>query len=231
MNGYKTTIFEMHTMPGGLCTAWKRKGYTFDISMHMLVGSKSGPLNKMWQELGVLEGRKFFYHDETARIESGGKSLNICGDPRRLEDQMLALSPADADLTKEFIRLLSGQSIMRGASLKPAEMFSLVTTSKWRLFFSAPAGLQEIRADDASGVCATLPGPFSPKRRPVLHRFTRVADASLPMVAMAGFFKAFYDAGVPLGGSQQVIFRIAELYSGSEARFTTTVGPRMWSFE
>ena len=54
MNGYKTTIFEMHTIPGGLCTAWKRKGYTFDISMHMLVGSKSGAFNQMWQELGVL---------------------------------------------------------------------------------------------------------------------------------------------------------------------------------
>jgi phytoene dehydrogenase-like protein len=36
MNGYKTTIFEMHNIPGGLCTAWKRKGYKFDISMHML---------------------------------------------------------------------------------------------------------------------------------------------------------------------------------------------------
>ena len=42
MNGYKTTIFEMHTVPGGLCTAWKRKGYTFDISMHMLTGSAGG---------------------------------------------------------------------------------------------------------------------------------------------------------------------------------------------
>lgn len=29
MNGYKTTIFEAHTIPGGLCTAWTRKGYTF----------------------------------------------------------------------------------------------------------------------------------------------------------------------------------------------------------
>lgn len=28
MNGYQTTIFEMHDKPGGLCTAWKRKGYT-----------------------------------------------------------------------------------------------------------------------------------------------------------------------------------------------------------
>jgi len=30
MNGYRTQIFEMHTTPGGLCTSWKRKGYTFD---------------------------------------------------------------------------------------------------------------------------------------------------------------------------------------------------------
>ena len=25
MNGYQSTIFEMHSIPGGLCTAWKRK--------------------------------------------------------------------------------------------------------------------------------------------------------------------------------------------------------------
>ena len=30
MNGYRTRIFEMHHQPGGLCTSWKRKGYTFD---------------------------------------------------------------------------------------------------------------------------------------------------------------------------------------------------------
>jgi hypothetical protein len=50
------------------------------------------------------------YHDETARIESSGKSLDICADPRQLEDQMLALSPADAHQTKEFIRLLSPEN-------------------------------------------------------------------------------------------------------------------------
>lgn len=37
MNGYKTTTLESHNIPGGLCTAWTRKGYTFDLSMHMLV--------------------------------------------------------------------------------------------------------------------------------------------------------------------------------------------------
>jgi phytoene dehydrogenase-like protein len=26
MNGYDTEIFELHNIPGGLCTGWKRKG-------------------------------------------------------------------------------------------------------------------------------------------------------------------------------------------------------------
>jgi phytoene dehydrogenase-like protein len=39
MNGYKTWIFELHSAPGGLCTAWKRKGYTFDGCIHWLVGN------------------------------------------------------------------------------------------------------------------------------------------------------------------------------------------------
>jgi len=46
MNGYKATTLEMHNIPGGLCTAWKRKGYTFDISMHMLTGSKGGAFHR-----------------------------------------------------------------------------------------------------------------------------------------------------------------------------------------
>ena len=34
MNGYDTQLFEMHDKPGGLCTAWDRKGYTIDGCLH-----------------------------------------------------------------------------------------------------------------------------------------------------------------------------------------------------
>ncbi len=53
MNGFDATIFEMHSIPGGLCTAWNRKGYTFDLSMHFLMNSKKGPFKKLWDELGI----------------------------------------------------------------------------------------------------------------------------------------------------------------------------------
>ena len=96
MNGYKSTIFEMHDKPGGLCTAWKRKGYTWDISMHLLYGSKGGAFHSMWEELGALQGTQFVDHERMTYIESGDKKLDIRGEPGALERQMLALSPADA---------------------------------------------------------------------------------------------------------------------------------------
>ncbi len=41
MNGYRTKIFEMHNKPGGLCTAWKRNGYTIDGCIHHLAGASA----------------------------------------------------------------------------------------------------------------------------------------------------------------------------------------------
>ncbi len=225
-NGYKTTIFEMHTIPGGLCTAWKRKGYTFDISMHILVGSKSGTFHRMWQELGVLKDREFFYHDEMARIESGPKTLDICADPRCLEDQMLALSPADAPLTKEFIRLLSGKSFMGGAPLKPAEMFSLLDKLKMGAALIPLMGVfRKYGQMTIQEFAQRFQDPFL---RSAVRFFMDAPGWPMlrfPMVGMTGYLKAFHEMGVPLGGSQQVIFQMAELYKklGGEIHYKSRV--------
>ena len=40
MNGYSTRIFELNTLPGGLCTSWTRRGFTFDGCIHWLIGTK-----------------------------------------------------------------------------------------------------------------------------------------------------------------------------------------------
>ncbi len=39
MNGYRSKIFELHDIPGGLCTAWEREDYIFDGCIHYLFGS------------------------------------------------------------------------------------------------------------------------------------------------------------------------------------------------
>lgn len=227
MNRYKATILEMHDKPGGLCTAWKRNGYTFDISMHMLTGSKSGAFHRMWQELGVMENRRFHYHDEMCTVESGDKKLSYSTDPVRLEEQMVALSPADAELSREFARLLGGASPMVAGALDAPELINPLagvgmffkvlpllgtfrrygkqTVQEFAERFSDPFLREAVRM--------FIDGPGWP-----MHRF--------PMVGLAGFLKSgVSEAGVPVGGSQQVAFTIAERFKklGGELRLKTKV--------
>src|SRR5215212_7932597 len=86
MNGYRTQVFELHDLPGGLCTAWARKGYTFDGCIHYLFGSAPGqPFHQVWEELGAVQGRRMINHAELMRIVSpDGKTLIVYCDPDRL---------------------------------------------------------------------------------------------------------------------------------------------------
>ncbi len=103
MNGYRTRIFELHDLPGGLCTAWERKGYVFDGCIHYLFGSAEGqPFNDMWQELGAVQNRPMIKHDEYQRITDGQHTLIVYADPDRLEKHMLEIAPEDAALIRAF---------------------------------------------------------------------------------------------------------------------------------
>ena len=105
MNGFDTHIFEMHNLPGGLCTSWKRKGYIIDACIHWLVGSNpmSG-IYRYWQEVGIAENRKFIYMDEYMSVEDiSGRKVIFYTDVERLEKHLLELSPQDAGPINEFI--------------------------------------------------------------------------------------------------------------------------------
>jgi phytoene dehydrogenase-like protein len=102
-NGYQSRIFELHNLPGGLCTAWERKDYIFDGCIHYLFGSGPGqPFNSMWQELGAVQNRPMIHHSEYQRITDGQKTLIVYSDPDRLEAHMCELSPADVSLIRDF---------------------------------------------------------------------------------------------------------------------------------
>lgn len=225
MNGYKTSIFELHNIPGGLCTAWTKKGYTFDLSMHLLTGSKTGAFKKMWDELGVTQNQEFYYHDEKIVVEGNGKKLALCGDRSHLEAQMLAISPDDSGLIREFIDLYCGRGLIGLLSIEPPEMKKFIDKAK--MFFSM----------------LPLMGLFRKYSKVTLQEFTsRFKDPFLgraiqysvdtpgwpmpqyPMIAMAGFASSgVSNAGYPLGGSRKVLFKMAKLYKalGGEINYNS----------
>jgi phytoene dehydrogenase-like protein len=108
MHGYSTHIYEMHDIPGGLCTSWDRKGYTFDGCIHWLVGSSpTSGMHDLWEETGIIQNREFIYMDEYFRIEdNSGRTLIFYTDVDKLEKHLLEFSPADGDLIKDFIRAI-----------------------------------------------------------------------------------------------------------------------------
>lgn len=106
MNGFRTRIFEMHKKkPGGLCTSWKRQGYTVNGCLHWLIGSSPGTgFHNIWQQLGALQDKKILDYGEYARIETlDGKRFIIPTDLGKLEQNMKQIAPEDTERIDEFI--------------------------------------------------------------------------------------------------------------------------------
>jgi len=105
MNGYKTTIFEMHDKPGGLCTSWKRKGYTIDGCIHWLVGSNpNSEMHDYWEEIGLIQGRECIYMDSYMQYECpDGRIITFHRDINKLEKQLIEFSPQDEAHIRGFI--------------------------------------------------------------------------------------------------------------------------------
>jgi len=106
MNGYRTSIFEMHSKPGGVCTTWKRQGYKIDGCIHWLTGSSPGnSFYRLWEEVGAVQGRTMVDHEEYARIEGKeGKVFIVYTDINCLERHMKELAPEDKDVIEEFAK-------------------------------------------------------------------------------------------------------------------------------
>ncbi|MFC2083106.1 phytoene desaturase family protein [Candidatus Bipolaricaulota bacterium] len=108
MNGYETTIFEMHNISGGVCTAWKRAGYTIDSCIHWLVGSAPGiGYHDLWREVGAVQGSQMLDMDEYIRVEGAdGKALTLYGDVERLEQHLLEIAPEDAKTIRSLTKAI-----------------------------------------------------------------------------------------------------------------------------
>jgi len=111
MNGYDTEIIEAHTLPGGLCTSWQRRGYTFDGCIHWLAGSgRASPFYEMWSELLHMPAIEFVDHDLRFDIELEGQVdrhgdpvFHVYADVERLGRYLMDIAPEDARTIREWI--------------------------------------------------------------------------------------------------------------------------------
>ena len=135
INGYQTQIFEMHIKPGGQCTSWKRKGYTFDPCIHHFFGCKPGSsVNQMWHELGALPRDLVKIEECTAVASQDGKMFVDYYDLERLRETLLRLSPADSKMINQYIgaiRAFDNDKI--DDAISSGSFWKMITILPWML--------------------------------------------------------------------------------------------------
>lgn len=105
-SGFNVTIYESHTIPGGNCTSWRRKGYLFEGGLHWLNGSGPDiPLHRVWREVGVLTGETGITKGDPFKICLWqGQQICLYRDITKLEAHLCAVSPEDTPRIRQLCR-------------------------------------------------------------------------------------------------------------------------------
>lgn len=113
--GFEAEILEAHSISGGQCTSWKRKGYVFDACIHHLFGcSPATGINRLWRELGAMPLPMVPTRECFAVQLPDGRTFRDYWNLDELEEHMLGLVPGDAKAVRSYIRALKA---LRGADL------------------------------------------------------------------------------------------------------------------
>jgi phytoene dehydrogenase-like protein len=211
MNGYESEIFELHSLPGGLCTSWQRGEFTVDGCLHWLVGSSpKDPIYKLWSEIVDMEAIEFYDYDDFFRVrDENGREIIGYADVERLERELLEKAPGDSALIHDFIRGVKDMSKMKMRNDKAPELFTFIDKTaeiaSFLPYLKTLARYSRMTIHDFAAKCTD----------PLLAKFFEYSFASeMPMLFIMITFGWLNDknAGYPIGGSLRFSRLIEQKY-------------------
>jgi phytoene dehydrogenase-like protein len=226
-SGFNVTIFEMHNIPGGNSTSWKRGGYFFEGGMHWLTGSsEKTPLNRLWKETGALEKETPIYNkDPFSTVEYNGERICLYRDPEKTKNHFLLISPDDHKEIKalckdvhKFSKMNMPITDIKGLRVRQKSPVPL------SMFFNLLPLIPRMIAFNKIS-CGEYAQQFRHKGIRMLLENVVGADYS----AMSLFFTlgclASGDGGYPEGGSLKMAMRMAKKFEslGGNIRYNSRV--------
>lgn len=213
-SGFDVTILEMHKIPGGNSTSWKRDGYFFEGGMHWLTGSgKDQPLYKEWCNLGALADDVPVYNrDPFYTYNYNGQNVCLYREVNRLEKHFLSISPSDKkeiqSLCKD-IKKFSKMSMpifdIKGVKVKEKHTMPISMLFKMLPVFSRMFSLSKMSSSEYA----------ERFKHPAIREILKTVvgsdyNASSLMYTLACL--ATGDGGYPEGGSLSMALRMAKRY-------------------
>ena len=103
-SGFDVRLIEQHSISGGVCTSWTRKGYTFEGAVHWLTDSaQTDPLYRLWRDTDILaEGVQTRRNDPYFVYRYEGKDICLYRDVEKLQAHFLEIAPGDAKAIKRL---------------------------------------------------------------------------------------------------------------------------------
>lgn len=222
--GFESEIYEKHSVMGGQCTGWKRKGFYIDNCITwMTCGDPKFPVYKMWKEVGFFadkDGNEIAcrQHDAFYTSELNGEKITLWRDLDRAQKEMIELSPQDKKAIKKFFKYVRLCTNLQVPFKAPLDMMNLRELIELGIPI-IPVGLTMKKYKTTS--LADLAEQF---KHPLLKKmFTDY----LPKNYLAYIFISAYatlasgGGGVPDGGSSKVIERMEEIYKAKGGKIFT----------
>ena len=232
LSGVESTIFEKHSIPGGLCTSWHKGEYIFDSCAHWILGSDKGSsFYKIWSELLDMKKIKFHNHDIRVELETkytknkyGNSNFKLYTNLTQLEQYLIDLAPEDAREIRKFIKpmrimqkfdlppIFDKTSILN-STLRGIKMLRYIELGYWFLKLKNQTNFSYARK---------FKNPFLRESFELLYDGEEVNMMVLTM-PLSVFDKK--SAGYPLGGSMNFAKKIEERYLslGGKIHYNTPV--------
>lgn len=206
-NGVQTEIFEISGQPGGMCTAWERKGYWFDGCISWMVGTRrDNGFHKLYLETGALAPDTEIYNAPFIRAEIKGEMYDIPMKVDEFEAFLLRISPSDEKPIRDLcrkVRKMSKTSMPTGVIDTVSDFFSTIFSGMG--FLTLAGSNMNITVKDYAS-------RFSSETiRDILFELMPPDFTLFALILMLGT-RMGGDAGYPIGGARDVVRRMSEKY-------------------
>jgi phytoene desaturase len=214
--GFETEIFEMHAVPGGQCTAWKRKGYMFDYCIQWLTGSSSGSINTLWKQLGALSEDVPIIDPEVfiRNVNSAGQEFLIYKDMQKWQAYLKSIAPEDETAISRMFSIINKISLSGDMEemMKPQSLRRTLPMLKFYLMM-LPAIIPIIKYGKKN--CGQFIKEMGFKNEFLRNFMEKIySDENFSAIAFLMMLSLFKDhnAGYPAGGSLNFALRILNEY-------------------
>ena len=225
-SGFDVTLVEQHSIVGGMCTSWKRKGYLFEGAVHWLTGSNpKTEMYQVWKETGALsENVPILLHDIFRSVECEEQIIHLYRDIDKTAEHLIKISPGDR---RQINRLVKDVKTLCNMRFPIFDVKGVKAENPKRMSFKFLHDmLHALPAMNRLGKmsCKDFAEQF---KHPGIQRLLRIIPdeyaASSLIFTLATLNNG--DGGYPEGGSLAMLERMAKTFMdiGGELRLKTKV--------